>query len=332
MTSRRTCVFGSKQSVVLALLGFAVSSLPHLSHAGSSTSRQDAAAAEALFTAARRELSAGELESACAKFQESLELDRTVGTLLNLASCESRRGRLASSWSLWREALELLPRGDDRLAFAQEQAALLEPRLPHLSLKFGSEITEEYKVSLDGVELGPAALTLAIPVDPGAHTIQVEATGHESRTYAVKATEGSSQTLTLALGNKKKTLPAAHAPATRVVNQESRSTLLPWATISLGAVGLGTGVITSFMINNRRSTLARECDLSTKVCSSAGFHAAEQGKALLPINAVGFGVGALGLSGGIYWLLSGATHEKPLADVAVTLTTDEVRVGYGKKF
>ncbi len=319
---------------MLALVGFAVSSWPHLSQAGSNTSRQDAAAAETLFTAARSELSAGQLDSACTKFQESLELDRTVGTLLNLASCESRRGKLASSWSLWREALELLPRGDDRLAFAREQATLLEPRLPHLSLKFGSqiEITSRYKISLDGVELGPAALTLAIPVDPGGHTIQVEATGYESRTYAVKADEGRSQTLTLALGSKKKTLPAVQELVKPVVKRESRSTLLPWATISLGAVGLGTGVVTSLMIDNRRSTVARECDLSTKVCSGAGFHAAEQGKALLPINAVGYGVAALGLSGGLYWLLSGASHEKALADVAVTLTTDEIRVGYGKTF
>src|SRR6185436_984215 len=92
----------------------------------------DPAAAEALFAAGRAAFDAGDYDSACAKFAESQRLDPAAGTLTNLAACNERRGRLASAWENWREALSLLRSDDDRRPGVEKRMAELEARLPRL--------------------------------------------------------------------------------------------------------------------------------------------------------------------------------------------------------
>jgi hypothetical protein len=59
----------------------------------------DSAAAEALFREGRDAAKHGDLETACADFAESQRLDPAPGTLLNLAECEEKLGRVASACS-----------------------------------------------------------------------------------------------------------------------------------------------------------------------------------------------------------------------------------------
>lgn len=321
--------------VLLVTLGFtAVSLVPHGASGQKPAPGSQSAAADALFSAGRADLSAGRLDAACAKFTDSLGLDRTIGTILNLASCEARRGRLASSWSLWREALEILPQGDARIAFATQQLSLLEPRLPRLTLRLDAHVSSDIRISRNGVEIGRAAMNLAIPIDPGQHSVHVNAPGYDARVYSFMAEEGRSESLVLKLGPKKKPALAAK-PSARALNaHQDRSVVLPWATLGVGGVGLGTAIVTSLQLSHVRSTVERACDPASKLCSREGLDAVERGKALLPINTAAFGVAALGLTGGLYWLLSvsnaDAARRRP--EVALTLTKQAVTVGYAKAF
>src|SRR5262245_31877335 len=67
-------------------------------------SQLSVSAAEALFEEGRSALAAGDLDLACARFRESNRLDPAVGTVLNLADCEEKRGKLATAWTLFRRA------------------------------------------------------------------------------------------------------------------------------------------------------------------------------------------------------------------------------------
>ena len=111
---------------------------------------RDPAAAEALFEQGRRALERNDLETACAKFAESQRLDPGVGTLMNWATCEERKGRIATAWQRWREALAALPADDDRLAFARQRVTALEPRLPHLTITLPPSAPRQ-RVARDGV-------------------------------------------------------------------------------------------------------------------------------------------------------------------------------------
>src|SRR5262245_1711819 len=70
---------------------------------------RDLAAAEALFREARAAMQSGDFDAACAKFEESERLDKAPGTVLNLAECEEKRGRVATAWGHLRRAVDMLP-------------------------------------------------------------------------------------------------------------------------------------------------------------------------------------------------------------------------------
>jgi hypothetical protein len=76
----------------------------------------------------------GDLGAACEQFRASDKLDPAVGTELNLADCEEKRGRLASAWELYRTVADKLADNDERFAFARSHAQALKPRMPTLTL------------------------------------------------------------------------------------------------------------------------------------------------------------------------------------------------------
>ena len=62
-------------------------------------------AAEKLFQDGRTALAAGKLDEACDAFHGSENLEPRVGTLLNVADCEERRGRIATAWIEFNDAV-----------------------------------------------------------------------------------------------------------------------------------------------------------------------------------------------------------------------------------
>jgi len=134
----------------------------------------DSAAAEQLFLDAKTLAEAEQWAEACPKFQASLDLDRTLGTLLNLADCNEKIDKVASAWSQFGEAAQWAERdGDDRQKFATDRQLVLEPRLPRLTITVNNPVTT-LSVFRDETMVEPAAFGVAIPVDPGAHAVVVK--------------------------------------------------------------------------------------------------------------------------------------------------------------
>lgn len=143
-------------------------------------SETNAAFAEMLYRQARDFMAAGNYAEACPKFAESHRLDPATGTLLNLASCHEQQGKLATAWLEYSDAA-LAARRDgrpDRVEFAQQRQALLEPKLSHLTLVLPTEADDPaLELELDGTRIGRAVLNMPTPVDPGKHTVKAKAPG-----------------------------------------------------------------------------------------------------------------------------------------------------------
>ena len=135
-------------------------------------------AAEALFVEGKRLVAAGQFAEACTKFGESERLDAAPGTLLNLADCYEKVGRLASAWLSFREAAEIAQR-EDRASWADvawARARLLEPRLPTLTVTVDAKTAVPgLEISRDGVRLAPSMWGVPVPVDPATSRIEVRA-------------------------------------------------------------------------------------------------------------------------------------------------------------
>jgi len=184
----------SRRFLLSAIL--AAGALPSTARAEPSPAER--AIAERLFDQAKEQLRDNRVSAACASFAESQRLDPSTGTLLNLAACHEQEGKLASAWVELREAMSRVRRENrpERLRFAADRLAAIEPRLAYLTLVVpegprGPAST----IRLDGRDLGPAAWGVPIPVDEGPHEATVQAAGVNVWRATVQVRNGEQKTI-----------------------------------------------------------------------------------------------------------------------------------------
>jgi hypothetical protein len=178
------------------------------------------AVAEGLYRQARELMATGNYDAACPKLAESQRLDPATGTLLNLAACHEKQGKLATAWLEYSDALVAARRDgrDDRVDFARQRAAELEPKLSRLTIVLAPDADEpELTLELDGASVGRAVLGAATPVDPGTHVVRVSAPGkkpwHQSIEVGAVADQQSITIPRLEIAPAPEAAPAAAAPA-----------------------------------------------------------------------------------------------------------------------
>lgn len=174
-----------KSAASLLILGL-VSASPRPAHSQTETR---AAVAEALYRQARDLMAAGKYDEACPKFAESQRLDPATGTLLNLASCHERQGRLATAWLEYGDVIAAARRDarEDRVQYANDRLAELEPKLSRLTLLLAPDAdTPGLDIELDGAKVGRAVIGAPTPVDPGKHTVQASAPGKKPLSLTVE--------------------------------------------------------------------------------------------------------------------------------------------------
>lgn len=165
----------------------------------STVAHSQAPAAEALFDQGREALKRGDLDTACARFRASEQLDPAPGTRLNLGDCEERRGKIASAWAAFRGALEKLPPGDSRIAVAQARIQDLERRLPRVTLTLAPGAPKDTTVREGENTIGSAAtFGVPLPFDPGVHHLTVLAPGRPPKSLDVTIVEGKATTIAVA--------------------------------------------------------------------------------------------------------------------------------------
>jgi len=272
---------------------------------------RDASAADALFQTAREAAARGDEVTACLRFAESYRLDPAPGTLLNVAHCEERQGKLATSYADLNQVLEHLPGGDFRVPYVRAQLASLKARVPTFTLILTA--ASGARVLRNDVELREASFGVPLPVDPGRHVFVVKAAGHRDGLQEVTIREGQHLSLTLTAGRPMS--DESGGPATHDGHEVSPSTPSLPATegrgprplavgaFALGGIGLVTGAVTAWMFASAASTYRSHCDASG--CDEEGLSAASRGKTLNVVSPVAFGVGGVGLGLGTYlWLTS----------------------------
>jgi hypothetical protein len=133
---------------------------------------------------------------------ESLRLYVELKTLTNLADCEEHLEKLVDAQKHWVQARErAAAEGNDKLRDAAASKLLaLEKRMPRLTLKLAPGAPPAVEVIRDGTALGPISLGLALPTDPGDHTIVVRARGHADAITHVGLAEAEEQEVLVTVG------------------------------------------------------------------------------------------------------------------------------------
>jgi hypothetical protein len=276
---------------------------------------RDPAAAEVLFRRGREAMEAKRYADALPSFAESQRLDPGAGTLMNLATCEEKLGRVASAWQHWKEALDALAADDDRTPLARSRVEALERKLPRLTISLASGKELGARVFRDDVELGPASQGVALPIDAGHHTVTVHMPGHLPQRIAVRLGEGEQKQVQVH--------PGAVDPSS-AANGRTGATwprTLGWVLAGAGVAAAGTAAVTGVMLLDYKSTV--EADCPNKACvTQDGFDAAATARTLTTVNTAAWIAGGAGLGLGAYLLISTSPRDKARTAVAPSVSGD----------
>jgi hypothetical protein len=281
--------------------------LPRLAAAEDNVAKADALFAEGI------KLRDSNLELACAKFGESLQLNpQAIGTLLNVALCDEKLGRIASAIRRFEEArqraVEL--RFPEHLKAAEEKLAALVPEVPHLTIRLAEPPAPQTKVVVDDHVVALSQLA-DLRVDPGDRTIIVSAPGRIA--FQKKVTIARRQRLEVEV-------PALAKPVT-----SSRPTIGK-LTLASGGAMLAAGAILGYVANRRYDAQFTSGACMTRpdlppACDNEGADAVGRARTLGNVGTVIGGVGiAAMLAGGYLWFFApkspaGAAAERKLTVV-----------------
>jgi hypothetical protein len=231
----------------LALLALAPVWLATGREARAQSNSTNSAIAQQLFLDGEKLMSLDHVAEACSKFADSQRLDPAIGTLMHLAVCHEKMGKLATAWSEFTDVAGQAQRvrQREREDFARQHAAALDPKLQKIIIEL-SHPPEGTAIKLDDAALPLGVLGTEIPLDPGEHSLEVTAPGMKPWRQA-KLNMGPSAVVTRVQVTLEEDVPVvAKTPATTIAPAPSSAPERgPTSSTSVGklVVGVSVGVL-----------------------------------------------------------------------------------------
>jgi len=222
---------------------------------------------------------------------------------------------------------------------ADALAAQLAPRIPHLKLSIsGLDARHSANVKLDGTAVPEAALSVALQVNPGAHTAMIDTDDGRHAEGAVTVAEAETKEITLSLPAPSETHPpqAATTPATSNTPVSSAATAAPpatppaaeepprkglspvvWIGIGVTAAGFAMGAVAGAFALASTSTVQANCTVKGSdglfICGPAytgDLSSAQTASTISTIGFIGAGVGVAILVTGLVLSATSRPSEK----------------------
>ncbi len=261
--------------------------------------------ADSLFDEGRTLLEEGKISEACEKFTESFAKNpNAIGTIINLAQCKARLGKIASAVAMFSDARAHAheARAEQYIALADEKIAELSPLVPYLRLDF-AERTADVTMTLDGKPIPVPKPNAELPVDPGPHDVVVTRPEHRPFHAYVTVTQ-----------KEHKTVPI---PALEGVGGFPIGAVVAGGGGVLFLGGIVIGLVARSQYNNE---LAGDCGTNVNECTPGGVKATNTAR---KVGDVGTGIGIAGLvtagvGGYLWWAARHREHaEERATGVAV---------------
>jgi hypothetical protein len=248
MRAQRRCT----PPALLVLSGLTFSNQARADHQA-----EDKATAQVLFDQGRAAVKQGNFSDACPKFAESQRLDPGIGTLLWLGDCYENVGQTATAWATFKEAAAAAKlQHDNREQVARDRINKLEPTLPHVTILVRDETAiPKLEILRDGVPVGTAQWGIAVPVDPGTHTIVARAPGRQDWSQTIRV-ESQKDSIDISVPELDAAPASAGSPSETSGSSEpnekgpsvrwSSQYTLAIVTGAVGVLGVGLGTYFSF--------------------------------------------------------------------------------------
>jgi tetratricopeptide (TPR) repeat protein len=260
-----------------------------------------------LFDQGRALMQQKDYARACKKFEESAELDRAVGTLLNLALCYELQGKPATAWGRFNEALSLARREGrlDRQKFAEEHIAALAQRMPRLRIVVPpASRVPGLVIRRNDIVLTEGAWDEALGVDPGPFVVQASAPGRKAlKTTIHVGPEGGLKTVVIP--PLETTKPSSRAKTQR---------FLAYGAGALGLAAVGVGSFFGIRAIDRNHTAEDLCPDAAR-CDPSAFRVSEQAVADGRLATFLLAGGAVFLGAGVVLFVTAPSEQNGRATV-----------------
>jgi hypothetical protein len=271
-----------------------------------------------------------ELSKARAQFQRAIELEqagnyttaleqfRDVGQVrmtpqvrFHIASCEEKLGRLVTALGGYQLAFaDADSVGEDFKAEVAAAVTRLEANIPKLVIVRGSG-AEAAEIQLDGVALGASSVGVAVPLDPGPHSVSAKAAGALPFSQTVTIVENEQKTVDVVLTRE----PEAARPSVGAVAgapvDERNPRLIPYV---IGGVGIASLIGSGVLFGLRQSTLSNledQCGPNHDACPSSAASDYSNLKLYNVTSQVALGVGVACVGTAVTMLLLQRKHAPP---------------------
>jgi hypothetical protein len=315
----------------------------------------DKAAADALFDQARALMREEKYREACAKFEASQALDPSVGALLNLANCYEKLGKTASAWALFRETVAAAKKSGsaDRARIASERVKAIEPQLSYLTIV--APASDALEIARNGIPVAGAMLGVAIPVDPGRHTLVAKQPGKRDWSAVVEVgARGDRASVTVPVlsdasasapepARPEPTAPVAtvsepQAPAPAAnggsASPDPGNGTMVWNALTIGAAVVAVGgIVTGTIFGLKAMSTWDDATASCRPYPYCGPEAERLSDAAAgsgTISTVAFSVGAVALGATVaLWLATPSAKDKPTDELSFAVSPTGVMVRGG---
>ena len=292
---------------------------------------QAVGAAKTLFEQGQKQMEEKNFDAACQSFKASNEAVARVGTLLNLADCYEKAGKLASAWGAYYSAISLgkqqnKPEYED---FAQKNQDRLAPLLSKMTIVVPSEVkVDGMKVTRDGHLVEQAELGVAVAVDPGKHVI--EATAPRKLAFHKEVTVDDAHKQVEVKIEKLAEAPMAWARTNqpqiveKVVEVPSAITPVRIGGIVLGSLGVASvivGSVLGFVANDKyQNALKNDCGGNPNACSPVGVTNGGTAHDLANVATGLFVGGLVAVAGGVTLFIVGAPSRPETQSARLRIT------------
>ena len=284
---------------------------------------EELAAARLVFVEGKQLEGKGNWAEALEKFKKVAMVKMTPQVRFHIALCEENLGKLVSATRGFELAAEEAKLAGSSAAevekLAPERAAALRGRLAKLRIEITGKLIDS-RVSLDDTVLSAKELGVEVPVDPGAHVIEVrDKEGKSTFRKELTFREKGSESVEVPVDDKDPPPAPLDTPAPPPPPPPSRTPV--YVAGAVGAAAFAASAVFWVMRSNALSQAISECggepDKSGRYqCNSNADKArvedlANQGRTNALLGGVFLGVGAAGAATAIGFLIASAVRKPP---------------------
>lgn len=251
-----------------------------------------------------------DFEAALRAFSGAAAIITVPTTVIEVGRMQEALGQLVEARDSYLKAARIAPAPGEPAPFAvarEEATALaagLAERIPSVAVSIGAlDPGVQPIVTIDGARLPSEAALLPRKLNPGSHSVVVNAAGYMEAMRTIDLHEGETRTVEISLEATSHVMAAPVPKPAAAPHSERRTSPLMVAGFGVGAAGFAVGSVFGIMSLSRASDADEFCHANGH-CTSQARRDASAATDLANVSNVGFAVALVGAGVGLYAFLT----------------------------